>query len=316
MNKANIRWSLFFILASVLVATLAASWNIFLVEEYEKMQELAESFSAYRAQLQLESPPWAKVVLGSLGFSTILGLLLIFFIKTLKEIQRNQIYRAFLDKVSHELKSPLTTLELTTSLLQKKHASEDSDTQELWRAHNSELRRLRTEVELMLESSRWQRHKAKIQKTPFNLEAFLTQFWPAWQATLGPESNLLREGDRLNFTVSLDEAMLRMICQNIVDNARKYTVGLPQLRVITRRKDHRWSLCFQDQGLGFDASVQKKIFEQFYRAKTEAPYAISGSGLGLYLAREASKAMGLKITASSPGPGKGAAFEIEGRVHG
>ncbi len=316
MHSGKLRWSLFFFIAIVLIGILAATWNIILVEEHHKMQEIAKSFSAYRNQFVLDTNPWFKVILGSLGFLVVLSLMILFFIKTIREIQSNQIYRNFLDKVSHELKSPLTTLELTSSLLQKKTISLNPDILELWKAHDTELKRLRTEVDHMLESSRWQNLKAKVDFQKIHLENLIKEIWPELKTALGPNSKLERTGPELNFQIKTDSRLLKMIFLNIIENARKYSLEQPNVIVETaifKKNPSHWSISIKDSGMGFDPKISKKLFDQFYRAENSAPHAISGSGLGLYLVAQASTALSLKIKAHSDGLGLGASFIIEGK---
>ncbi len=76
----------------------------------------------------------------------------------------------------------------------------------------------------------------------------------------------------------------------------------------------KWQILFTDQGWGFDSHNTKKIFKRFYRAESGAPKAISGTGLGLFLAKNACKSLNVDLKGYSPGRGRGATFIIEGIV--
>jgi two-component system sensor histidine kinase BaeS len=71
-----------------------------------------------------------------------------------------------------------------------------------------------------------------------------------------------------------------------------------------------------DQGVGLAPADQKRVFDRFFRAGDEMTRRVSGSGLGLFLAREIIKAHGGRITIRSDGPGKGAIVEIRLPLHG
>jgi signal transduction histidine kinase len=134
-----------------------------------------------------------------------------------------------------------------------------------------------------------------------------------WKRILGPEALLTREGAPLLIQAKLDPKTLNLITDNLVDNARKFARGTPKLTVRTRRVSRRWQIEFQDEGWGFPPTDSRRIFSRFFRARTEAPYSIPGTGLGLYLANSASRALGLTLRGESAGTGQGARFVLEGR---
>src|SRR4051812_30439006 len=112
-------WITLFVLGVLLLATLATGWNVVLVHDYQRMLELARQVSrdeGYQA-------PWLPVILGSLGFAAAVAGLILFFFRLLKEMRLNQLQTEFLATVSHELKTPIATLELTSSLLREKGLS-------------------------------------------------------------------------------------------------------------------------------------------------------------------------------------------------
>jgi K+-sensing histidine kinase KdpD len=318
MKKTKRWWIFFFVVTIVLISVLAASWNFYLVQEHFKMMELAKIFSEYKQQLELDTKPWLKVIWGSVGFFLILTLTFLFFFKTLKEMQANQIYRDFLDKISHELKSPLTTLELTSALLKNNTMEFSHENKELWAAHDNELQRLKRDVELLLESSRWQNNKTPLQISRYSFNDIVNALAPEWKKILGPNGSLyLNHNNSINFNFKTDYALFKLICQNIIDNARKYSKNnLAQVSVITQidSKKNIWQITFRDQGFGFESSMNKKIFDQFFRIKTDAPYSIPGSGLGLYLSKQAARSLSLKLKAHSEGINCGAEFTLEGKM--
>ena len=144
-----------------------------------------------------------------------------------------------------------------------------------------------------------------------------------WTELLGPSALLIREGESLSFPVSLEVRTLNLIVDNLLDNARKFARERPEVVIRTRlihpnspkkhgKKPTGWQIEIEDHGWGFDPAHSKKIFGRFIRARSLAPYAIPGTGLGLYLAQTASKALRLKLTAESQGNGQGAKFTLEG----
>jgi signal transduction histidine kinase len=232
----------------------------------------------------------------------------------------NQLQSEFLATVSHELKTPIASMELTSSLIRAGELTAD-EVCRLWASHDKELKRLRAEVESLLEAARWQGKPVRMQKEPIHLESWISQSLERWKALLGPGSSVVRSGDALDTEARLDVRMLNLITDNLVDNSRKFSGSNPRLTIETRRiaptvlfGRSRWQISFRDQGCGFDPADSRRIFTRFFRAKTGSTEAIPGTGLGLYIARSASKALGLTLRGQSGGIGAGAVFTIEGAV--
>ncbi len=295
MRKRRWNWFIFSLLLFALLVVLATRFNVAVLERYE------------RAKIGLEP------ILGTIGFG-VAGLgLMILFIRLWHEMKLNQIQSEFLAAVTHELKTPLATLELSSSLLRQSDLSPE-ETARLWRSHEVELKRLRDEVETLLEAARWDTKDIKLKREPILLEAWLESKTDRWKKLLGPEGQLVRLGAPLNGRVLIDPKVFSLATDNIVDNARKFAADTPKLSVETELlPGRRWRIRFVDQGLGFERDESKNLFKRFYRSKHGAAHSIAGTGLGLHLAREACKRMKIQIEASSPGLSRGATFTLEGK---
>ena len=310
-------WIVLFIFVATLLGGLATGWNVVLIQNYLKMLELAKSLTEKTEELPA---PWYLVVLGTLGFIAAIGTLVLFFLKLLREMQLNQLQSEFLAAVSHELKTPIAALELSSSLIRTGGLTPD-ETAALWNAHEKELRRLREEVEALLEAARWQIQPPAVDRGDrVRLETWLTEATPRWRYLLGPGGEIKREGEALDLDAWLNIRTFNLITDNLIDNARKFARGKPSVVVRTRKlpgkrasKPARWQIQIEDQGWGFNPSDSKQIFSRFFRAQTHSPHAIPGTGLGLYLARAASRAVGVSLRGESEGEGKGALFTIEGQ---
>jgi len=288
-------------------------WNVILVQNYYKMLAIKEKISLPHIadHLEFDPPPWASAVFGTLGFVMVLATLIFFFVKLLKEMKYNQMHREFLAKISHELRSPLSTIELSSGLL-KNPTLDPADRQKLWNSHDSELKRLKVEVDMLIKASRLEMSALQAEPQDVNLEQWLQESLDKWQAILGPSAEISRHGSPLPKSLALDPKLLDLAVNNIVDNVRKFAVGTPKLSLKTEDLEGRWKITFQDAGLGFSEEDAKRIFYRFYRAKHQAEHAIPGSGLGLYFAKSACDAMKIKISAQSAGTGKGSFFSLEG----
>ncbi len=292
MKQRGWFWLIILVLVIGLLAILATRFNVAL-------------FLADRRSL-------LEPILGTLGFVIIIASFILLFLRLTQEMRLNQLQSEFLAAVTHELKTPIATLELSSSLLRQPDLLEQERAQ-LWRSHEVELGRLRAEVEVLLEAARWDVNAVRAKRIEIDFEKWVGERISTWRELLGNGSTIVREGDALPSRISADPKMLDIICTNFVENAKKFSMGKPHLTIRTSFRGKRWQLDFVDRGFGFESVEAKKIFRRFYRAKHTAPYAISGTGLGLYLARAAGKRMRIKVSANSPGPERGAVFTLRGK---
>ena len=320
IRKRKWIWVVLFIIVVLLVVALATGTNIAVVRDYYRILDLARANLAHNQTLEreLHGGPWLSITLGTLGFLVTLAGIILFFVRLLQEMRLNQLQSEFLASVSHALKTPIATLELSASLIKGGDLSSE-ETQSLWNSHDAELKRLKEEVNSLLEAARIQSDKPDIHSRWIVLEDWFEAAISNWQRMLGPKANLTRVGEPLSCSVLVDPKLLNLITDNLLDNARKFSQGEPTVIARTRIlgptqawKKGRWQIQIEDKGLGFDPADSEKVFKRFFRSKTETSYAIPGTGLGLHIATQACKAMGISLKAESAGSGHGATFTLEG----
>jgi signal transduction histidine kinase len=305
-------WVVLFVAVIAVMVSLATGWNVVLYIDYLRLLEAAR---ALEPSMMKPALPWIAITLGTLGFGAALGALVLFFVRLLREMRLTQLQSEFLQTVSHELKTPIAAAELSASLIRAGGIS-DEEVARLWEAHDAELGRLHGQVEALLKASRPEKLQ-KRERAAVRLESWLETSMERWRRLLGPSGSLRREGAPLESDAWIDPGSLDLIADNLIDNARKFSKGPPTVTVRTERvgggRRARWRISFVDEGWGFDPSESRRIFSRFFRGKTAAPYAIPGTGLGLYLAATASQSMGVSLRAESRGRGHGAVFTLEGK---
>jgi len=309
-------WIALSVLLACILGVTAAGYNAAIVADYYRLVELAR-------ELEPPQQPTFTLTLGNIGFAaSILGVM-IFLFRLLREMKLNQEQSEFIARVSHELKTPLATIELTADLLKDQEketlnpALDLDERTRLWHSHSEELHRLKRQVHSLLETARWQVSPPPVRRSAIQLQAWLDSQKTRWSKILGPTTTLEFCGDRLDFEVMADPEKLELIFLNLIENARKFSrsgaePSLVRIRSL-RQSDEEWAIQVEDTGWGFPKELSKRLFTRFYRAPHGAPYAIAGSGLGLHLAATAAHAMGLKLTGKSDGVGLGAVFKLEGR---
>ncbi len=296
-------WVFLFIVGLAVAGVMATSYNIEVVKH-----------------VNFESVPWLKIILGSLGFISIISALILFFYRLLREMKVSQIQADFLDRISHELRTPLATLTLVSDLL-KNETNSPAEIAQLWKSHGLELTRLKSDVELLLQAARLRETKLRAELKVLDLENWLSEKWESFQDLLGTGAILSRQGSKLDGSVQIDPVLFELIIRNFLDNARKFSLGKPVVQIRTEKtetgwfKKKGWRLSIVDQGLGFKPQNQNYLFRRFSRLPQRAndkSVAIPGTGLGLYLSASASRAMGITLRGVSLGEGKGAEFSLEG----
>jgi len=123
------------------------------------------------------------------------------------------------------------------------------------------------------------------------------------------------EGPALSKT---DVGKSRQIIQNLIDNAFKYNKGNAAIEVSVRKDEEgkKVHVEVKDQGIGLSKESLENLFGKFARANNASSTNVSGSGLGLYIARTMAREMGGDITVTSPGEGQGSTFTASFPLNG
>ena len=298
-------WIILFIAGLAIAGAMATSYNFEIVQN-----------------VKFDNVPWTKIILGSLGFISIIGALLLFFMRLLREMRVSQIQADFLDRISHELRTPLSTLSLVSDLLRDSNTTPD-EAMKLWKSHELELTRLKSDVELLLQAGHLRESKLRVNAEPVQLDQWMTEKWDEFQSLLGTNAVFKKSGSLGNGWVSLDSNLFELIFRNILDNARKFSIDHPVVEVRCQTfksgwiiRKNRWRIQVVDQGLGFEPESGGFLFKRFSRIPIRRselkPISVPGTGLGLYLSASASRAMGITLEGKSFGEGKGAQFILEG----
>ncbi|MFW6238316.1 MAG: ATP-binding protein [Halanaerobiales bacterium] len=227
-------------------------------------------------------------------------------ITKLKEI--DEMKSEFVSTVSHEFRTPLTSMNMSLSmLLEGEIGSLNEDQKQLVEATYEDCERLNELVDDLLDLS-------KIESGKIQMDMDRVQVKKMVEATVRPFENQAAE-DKINLTaeeiednlyMKADSNKISWVISNLIGNALRYTPEGGEIRVGARTRGQRVYIHVQDDGIGIPAEHQDKIFEKFYRANNNDD-AASGTGLGLAIAREIIDAHGGSIWVESE-EGEGAKF--------
>jgi signal transduction histidine kinase len=242
------------------------------------------------------------------GESTLLALLLsgslvVLFLLAQRRKQQREDMEKLLQFTSHEFKTPVAGVK---GLLQSLAMGSIPDAQRAELIHLGQLEcdRLEHLAETILAYQRAMSREPREGAQPIDVARFIADLLAHRARTAGGADVQVALIDAVQ--VLADRDGLRVILENLLDNANKYGGG--SVRLAAGVVDGHWRLDISDQGRGFAPAVAEKLFDVHNRGSGEG--VTHGAGLGLAIARQLARRMGGDITASSPGPGKGAVFSV------
>jgi signal transduction histidine kinase len=215
----------------------------------------------------------------------------------------------FVSNVSHELKTPLTSIRMFADLLSEGQVREESKRQVYLNIIGSETARLTRLINNVLDFSRIERGEKVYQMQLTDLGDLVTGVAEMLRPHL--EAKQFRLGLHLPASpvyVHADPDALAQVIVNLLSNAEKYSGSGREIDLTLECvSDARVLLRVDDQGPGVPHHLAEKIFEQFFRAHDSLNSGIEGSGLGLTLARQIARAHGGDLTCQAR-PGGGTSF--------
>ena len=254
-----------------------------------------------------------KLFFGVIFFAAIIAGMILNTIFLVREIRRNEQHDSFINAVTHELKTPITSIRLYLETMQRRDVGE-AQRQQFFSLMLSDTDRLLSTVEQVLTAGesgykRGKRHHLaldfqalvreciELARTRHHLEEGAIAFEPA---NNGNPVEVVADPDGLRTAVS-----------NLLDNAIKYSAANVEISVRLETPDGLALLRVTDRGVGIPPEELKRIFKRFYRVPGRNSFKIKGTGLGLFIVRAVAKAHGGKAYAASDGEGLGTTFTLE-----
>jgi signal transduction histidine kinase/tetratricopeptide (TPR) repeat protein len=216
----------------------------------------------------------------------------------------------FVAAVSHEFRSPLTTLRTITELLAQNRITDESRRHKSYVFLDRETNRLQRLVEDLLDFGRMESGRKQ-----YRMEAHdAFQLVRAAVADFSEEAaaNGFRVETALGMapaTVQADDEALRRAVRNLLENAMKYSPDCRTVWVNGEVQDHQVSISVRDRGMGIDPHEQRAVFQKFVRGNAAKKAGIKGTGIGLSMVRQISEALGGEIRLESK-VGEGSTFTI------
>ena len=216
-----------------------------------------------------------------------------------EERRAGEFREAFVDVISHELRTPITTiLGLTQILARPGRSDDDASRAALLEDVRSESERLHRLVEDLLVLSRVERGRLEVEAEPLEPRRLLERL-VAHEATELPSISVTTELERDLPIVAGEATYVEQIVRNLLNNAAKYTPPGSHVVVSARTLDGSVEVRVTDDGPGIPPASLERVFELFYR-DPHSSRAVAGSGIGLFVCASLVEAMGGRIWASRP----------------
>jgi len=252
------------------------------------------------------------LVLGALSFVLIIVVLVLFVVSLARgiiEVRRQDI---FIDSVTHELKSPLASLQLCLETLSREGLEEDAR-EKLRRMMLEDVDRLRAFIDDVLEANRLSYARpGMLNVSDVPLSALAERCATVVRARHKLEPQEIAIDISPDLVVSTDRAALEIVLNNLIDNAAKYSERPARVEVSARKESDK-KVCFEvtDNGIGIDRKNLKRVFHRFYRVEDQEVRERRGTGLGLFVVWALVQQLGGDVQAFSEGRGRGTIMRVE-----
>lgn len=254
----------------------------------------------------------AMLVLGVIFFAAIITGLVLNTIFLVREIRRNEQHDAFLNAVTHELKTPIASIRLYLETL-KSRSIEEKKREEFYDIMLSDSDRLLGTVEQVLQASRTREKYRLMNLGEIDLGELLEETIAIVRSRHNLEESAIRySGPSDAASLVGDRAELQTAFANLLDNAVKYSEDTPKISVrIKASRLNRADIIIRDSGVGIPRGELKRIFKRFYRVSNSGSSNAKGTGLGLSIVKTIVEKHGGRVTAVSKGQGKGSTFIVQ-----
>lgn len=252
-----------------------------------------------------------KKLLGVLIVSFILLALIIwcfvYMLNTiLKQKKLSEIKNDFINNMTHELKTPIATVNAAVEAMKNFQALDDrSKTQSYLDISQKELQRLSDLVEKVLHISIEENNDLVLEKEKVNIVALMNEIIDRQQIKANKEVHFEFKHELKDPFIYVDKLHFSNAITNLIDNAIKYSGEKVHISIEVRSKGDQCIFIFKDDGIGIPAHYQPLIFDKFFRVPTGNIHNIKGFGLGLSYVKKVIEKHGGDIEVESPPGGRG-----------
>ena len=303
---------LIFVIAQLVWLLLLGIWIYWYVSNYIVFEKVGEEVSPQLIYDVQNALPFILGLILLIGLSFTTSLI---FRHLNVQLRITELYDNFIGNVTHELKSPLSSIQLYLETLKQREVPQEKR-KEFIDMMMKDADRLQSLINSILEISAQEKKKLlqdyRVHKAEIIVKELIEESCEKFRVE---KENYRIISDTACEIVASKDA-LKVVFDNLVDNAVKYSTIQAKIVVSLICNSKKVTIIFSDLGIGVAAKEQKKIFNKFYRIYNKQIPNVKGTGLGLYRVKEIIKAHDGKITVLSEGEGKGTTFKLELPAYG
>jgi signal transduction histidine kinase len=296
-----------FVLAQLAWFALLALWIYWYVRNYMIFIEVEERISP---QFVLETKTIAILVGGILLLISVAVALALIFGRLAQQLRVNKMYDSFIASVTHELKSPLASIQLYLETLHEREVPKERR-DDFIALMLRDSQRLNALISSILEISGMEEKKKLYRYQPFEAETLFRELVEESREQFNLAESSVRFSGSADSICRVDRRSMKVVLNNLFDNAAKYTEGDPEITVELSQVSNRLIIRVTDRGIGISEKDQRDVFKKFRRILSAVNPSVKGTGLGLYWVREIIRHHHGKISVYSAGLGDGTTFTIE-----
>src|SRR5688500_1831119 len=256
----------------------------------------------------------ALLIFGIIFFALIITGLVLNTTFLVREIRRNEQHDAFINSVTHELKTPITSIRLYLETLKSREVS-DERRAEFYDIMLADTDRLLRTVEQVLHAGRTAHERRPVNPTNVDLGRLVGECLELARLRYGLDGESLSYVERpeaSGASVKGDRDELRAAVSNLLDNAVKYSGEDVRVSVeLAPVGERTLAVRVTDGGIGIHRNQLKRVFKRFYRVPGHFMARFKGTGLGLFIVRSIVEKHGGRVFAESEGLGRGSTFTIQ-----
>jgi signal transduction histidine kinase len=292
-----------FLLMQVLWVLLLVVWIRWYLDNHAQLREMADRVAT---QAATEPLPWLPLLEGGVLSALILAGATVIFVYWSKQHSLNRMQRAFVSNVTHELKSPVASIQLALETMAMRDLSTDRK-QEFLSMMLDDTERLNTLIDRILGAARIEKRRGHYNLEPISMRHFLEDMLEQDRHLFEKDGHKVMLERGADAKVALDRASMRMALGNLIENAARYSPRNTIIRLRLHRDLRHCRVDVIDSGLGIARKDLNNVFKMFWRGDGSGA---SGTGLGLYIVRHIVRDHKGKVWAASAGPGRGSVFSV------